>query len=171
MTFFYIFVVWDDHQGQRELKPAIRLHFCLQVCFKNLWRIIYALQASWDQVWMYSARKESTRVSSFSLCTSWWSDKSRTGSGCVAVDSLPPFWESFDAPEAWVLCLPQHHLNSPRHVSQNGAYVSQTGSNWSLPWFPHWKEQLQEGGAYKGGGRVTWPRREMPDVMWPVVER
>lgn len=28
--------------------------------------------------------------------------------------------------------------------------MSQTGSNWPLPWFPQWKEPLEEGGA-KGG--------------------
>lgn len=61
--------------------------------------------------------------------------------------------------------LPQQHLNSASHFTQNEGYVSQTGSNWLLPWFPHWKEQLEEGG---GVGCVTWPCREMPDVMWCV---
>lgn len=67
--------------------------------------------------------------------------------------------------------LPQQHLNSASHFTQNEGYVSQTGSNWPLPWFPRWKEQLEEGGARRGSGCVTWLLREMPDVMWCVFGR
>lgn len=76
-----------------------------------------------------------------------------------------PISKSSRLPRPGLHFLRQQHLNSASHFTQNEGYVSQTGSNWLLPWFPHWKEQFEEGGSV---GRVTWPRREMPDVMWRV---
>lgn len=64
--------------------------------------------------------------------------------------------------------LPRQHLNSASHFTQNEGYVSQTGSNWPLPWFPLWKEQLEKGGARTTSGCVTWPCTKMSDVIWCI---
>lgn len=66
-----------------------------------------------------------------------------------------PHFEKFEAPDAWAPFSPTAAPELCPHFTQNEGYVSQTGSNWPLPWFPHWKEQLQKGGARRIGRCVT----------------
>lgn len=98
------------------------------------------------------------------LFTSKWSDSSHTGSDLWLLTACPHF-KKFEAPKA---CAPFSPTAAPELC-----LTLQT--KWRLcvtNWF-----QLAVAivstleGAFegrRGGGCVTWPRREMPDVMWCV---
>lgn len=82
----------------------------------------------------------------------------------MVVGSLPPFCEVL---RAGLHFLPRQHLNSASHFTQNEGCVSQTGSNWPLPWFPHWKEPLEEGGGGRWACHMT-TQRKCPVFVRPM---
>lgn len=155
----------------RQLRHS-SLHSCMWVCLKTSWRLF---MYCWPWMSCLHARRVVVRtvasigVSGFFLTLHWqvvWQESYRKLlCGCR---QPAPILKSLRLLRPGLHFLPQQHLNSASHFTQNEGYVSQTGSNWPLPWFPHWKEQLEKGGARRVGGCVTWPHREMPDVMWCV---
>lgn len=158
--FFFLLLCLDDVDlggwmlGRCPVSSRLALHYLFNIFLIHIIIIIF----------FFYSRDLTSRIPAHT-----WSEFSLT-SGLTAVVQevavrlpaarLPPFWKKFlrlPRPRLHFLPRQQRHLNSASHFSQNEGYVSQTGSNWPLPWFPHWKEQLEEGGA---GGCVTWPRRE-----------
>ena len=139
------------------------------VCLRTCWGLFYVLLAM-DLVNACTVCGYAQRSVfwSFWFLTNFAPANGLTGSRLCGLQQPAPILKSLRLLRPGLHFLPQQHLNSASHFTQNEGYVSQTGSNWPLPWFPHWKELLEEGGARRGCGCVTWPHREMPDVMWRV---
>lgn len=74
-----------------QLGHSICLHFCVRL-FENP-NVIYVLQALEFGFTSCAQRHLLKFWVSHQHCTSKWSDRSHTGSCCVVVGSLPPFWK------------------------------------------------------------------------------
>lgn len=148
-------------------------HFCLWDCLKNFWRVIYVpwghgAHAFVHSAWFRAEMGRLERLVSLHQQVVWQESYRKSLCGCR---QPAPILKTLRLLRPGLHFLPQQHLNSASHFTQNEGYVSQTGSNWPLPWFPCWKEQSEKGGARRGSGCVTWLHREMPDVMWCVFGR
>lgn len=147
-----------EASSQQQACSSLFIYF-LKIYFGVLFFFVFFLNGRALTTCMHTH----TQARVVGVFTHKWSDSSRAGSRCAVCrrPACPHFEKKFlRLPRPRLHFLPrlqqqrqrQRHLNSASHFSQNEGYVSQTGSNWPLPWFPHWKEQLEEGGA---GGCVT----------------
>lgn len=164
-------IIWDKGMwmASRTSTEAQYCSFLLASLFENLFKIIYVL-------YVLDFMLACTLRGCAQKCVYWsfgfLSDFS-LASGLTAViqevavwlSTACPHFEKFEAPEAWApfsptaapeLCLTLH-------------------TKWRLRvtnWFQLAVAMVStlEGaiGGRRGSGCVTWPHREMPDVMWRV---
>lgn len=110
-------------------------------------------------------------MASIYVCTHKWSDRSHTGSRRAVVNRLPLFWKSlrlwgqgsiFSRSSTWTLPHTSHKMKAMCHklVPTGRCHGFHIGRS-------SWRKEGPVGGG-GAGGCVTWPHREMPDVMWRV---